>query len=148
MIKKFPVAFPGRQVEKRMFPNRKPTAYKTLPCATALACDLCNRSIDSTVTEATLDGLHIRGNDAIRTVHGDKDPAPYGMLPPHLYDGQYRGQAHFRCAPYARHCRLFCGLFTSTSINQSINHTARQVRLGTVFNRYRWLSTRQKYGIT
>ena len=33
------MAFPGRQVEKRMFPYRKPTAYITLPCATALACD-------------------------------------------------------------------------------------------------------------
>ena len=34
------IGFPGRQVEKRMFPNREPTAYITLPCATALACDL------------------------------------------------------------------------------------------------------------
>ena len=39
MVLKFPVASPGRQVEKRMFPYRKPTAYITLPCATALACD-------------------------------------------------------------------------------------------------------------
>ena len=39
MVLKFPLVFPGRQVEKRMFPFRKPTAYITLPCATALACD-------------------------------------------------------------------------------------------------------------
>ena len=39
MVSKFPVAFPGRQVEKCTFPYRKPTAYITLPCATALACD-------------------------------------------------------------------------------------------------------------
>ena len=36
---KFSVAFSGRQVEKRMFPYRKPTADITLPCPTALACD-------------------------------------------------------------------------------------------------------------
>ena len=29
----------SRATEKRMFPYRKPTAYITLPCATALACD-------------------------------------------------------------------------------------------------------------
>ena len=39
LVNKFPLVFPGRQVEKRMFPYRKPTAYITLPCATALACD-------------------------------------------------------------------------------------------------------------
>ena len=39
MASKFPLSFPGRQVQKRMFPYRMPTAYITLPCATALACD-------------------------------------------------------------------------------------------------------------
>ena len=38
-VKKFPLVYAGRQVEKRRFPFRKPTAYITLPCATALACD-------------------------------------------------------------------------------------------------------------
>ena len=36
---KISIGFPGRQVEKRMFPCREPTAYITLPSATALACD-------------------------------------------------------------------------------------------------------------
>ena len=39
LVLKFLLVFPGRQVEKRMFPYRKPTAYMTSPCATALACD-------------------------------------------------------------------------------------------------------------
>ena len=39
MVLKFPLVFPGRQVEKRMFPYRKSTAYITVPSATALACD-------------------------------------------------------------------------------------------------------------
>ena len=39
MASKFPLVFPGRQVQKRMFPYRKPTAFITLPCATALTCD-------------------------------------------------------------------------------------------------------------
>ena len=39
-LSKVSIVFSGRQVEKRMFPFRKPTAYITLPCATALACDL------------------------------------------------------------------------------------------------------------
>ena len=38
MVDKFPTVFPGQQMEKRMFPHRK--AYTTLPCATALACDI------------------------------------------------------------------------------------------------------------
>ena len=45
MVSKFPLVFPGRQVQKRMFPYRKPTAYITLPCATALAWDLNSQSI-------------------------------------------------------------------------------------------------------
>ena len=40
MVLKCPMDFAGRQVEKRMFPYRKPTAYIALPCATALACDI------------------------------------------------------------------------------------------------------------
>jgi len=39
MVSKFSLVFPGRQAEKRVFPFRKPTAYITVPCATALACD-------------------------------------------------------------------------------------------------------------
>ena len=40
MVIKFPLVFPGRQAEKRMFRYRKPTAYRTLSCATALAYDV------------------------------------------------------------------------------------------------------------
>ena len=39
MVLQFSLVFPGQQVEKRMFPYRKPTAYITVPSATALACD-------------------------------------------------------------------------------------------------------------
>ena len=39
MVLKLTLVFPGRQVEKACFPIEKPTAYITLPCATALACD-------------------------------------------------------------------------------------------------------------
>ena len=44
MVWRFPLVLPGQQVEKRMFPYRKPTAYVTLPCATDLACDNSLRS--------------------------------------------------------------------------------------------------------
>ena len=50
MVSKFPLVFPGPQVQKRMFPCRKPTSYITLPCATALACvGLCDSDAELTV---------------------------------------------------------------------------------------------------
>ena len=63
MVLKFPVVFPGRQVEKRMFPYRKPTAYITLPCATALACDDRRMPVDRMVEWCNANRMPVKSSN-------------------------------------------------------------------------------------